>query len=75
MMVDSELKDLFFTHHLRKEIEITGYRQGDAPSFNIVNDQILSESMELTESLCSEDELKFGSCESSGKRHDSDDTG
>lgn len=64
-MVDSELKDLFFNHHLRKEIEISGNRQGGSSSFKIVNDQIVTESMELTESLCSEGEIKFGTCEAS----------
>lgn len=64
-MVNPELKELFFTHHLHKEIEIEVYPDSGNPLYKIKNDQIVSESMELTESLCSDGELKFGSCEAS----------
>lgn len=58
-MVDSELFDLFQKHHVDKQIEII-YDGGI-----ITNSEIFFESMEITESLCSESELRFGACESS----------
>lgn len=58
-MVESELFDLFPKHFIDKQIEIP-YSGG-----TITNSELFSESMELTESLCSESELRFGSCEAS----------
>ena len=58
-MVDSELFGLFQKQNVDKQVEIT-YSGG-----TITNKELFSESMELTESLCSESELRFGSCEAS----------
>ena len=58
-MVDTELFDLFPKQNIDKQVEIT-YSGG-----TITNSELFSESMELTESLCSESELRFGSCEAS----------
>ena len=58
-MVESELFDLFPKHFIDKQVEIS-YSGG-----TITNEELFSESMEITESLCSESELRFGSCEAS----------
>ena len=58
-MVDSELMDLFLKQSIDKQLEIT-YSGG-----TITNSELFDQSMELTESLCSESELRFGSCEAS----------
>lgn len=58
-MVNSELFELFPKHFIDKQVEIT-YSGG-----TITNTELFSESMELTESLSSESELRFGSCEAS----------
>ena len=58
-MVNSELFDLFPKHFVDKQVEIK-YSGG-----TITNTELFAESMELTESLCSESELRFGSCEAS----------
>lgn len=42
-------------------IDIDGYISGD---FSITNSNLIQESFSLTESLCSQDNLKFGLCES-----------
>lgn len=56
-MVEHELADLFSLSHIDKQIEIE-YDGGI-----ITNEELFSESLELTESLCSETELRFGACE------------
>ena len=58
-MVDYELSDLFKKQYIDKQIEIT-YDGG-----TITNSELFAESMQLTESLCSDSELRFGTCESS----------
>ena len=58
-MVDYELSDLFKKQCIDKQIEIT-YDGG-----TITNSELFAESMQLTESLCSDSELRFGACESS----------
>ena len=58
-MVKYELSDLFKKQYIDKQIEIT-YDGG-----TITNSELFSESMQLTESLCSDSELRFGACESS----------
>ena len=58
-MVDYELSDLFQNRYTDKQIEIT-YDGG-----TITNSELFAESMQLTESLCSDSELRFGACESS----------
>ena len=42
-------------------VDIDGYINGD---FSITNSNLIQESFSLTESLCSQDNLKFGLCES-----------
>lgn len=58
-MVESKLFDMFPKQHIDKQLEIA-YSDG-----TVTNKELFQESMELTESLCSENELRFGSCESS----------
>lgn len=58
-MIDYANKELFNTASIKKNITITG------PDFVITNDNIFAESLVLSESLNSEDELFFGSCEAS----------
>ena len=58
-MVDYELSDLFKKQYIDKQIEIT-YDGG-----TITNSELFAESMQLTESLCSDSELRFGACEAS----------
>lgn len=58
-MVNYELSDLFKKQCIDKQIEIT-YDGG-----TITNSELFAESMQLTESLCSDSELRFGACESS----------
>ena len=58
-MVNYELIDLFQNRLIDKQIEIA-YDGG-----TITNSELFAESMQLTESLCSDSELRFGTCESS----------
>lgn len=58
-MVENELLNVFPQQNLDKQLKIT-YSGG-----TITNKEICQESMELTESLCSEEELRFGTCEAS----------
>lgn len=58
-MVDYSLFELFQNDSVDKQIKIP-YSGG-----TITNDELFSESVELEEKLCSESELRFGSCEAS----------
>lgn len=58
-MIDYEYKDLFNGGSVSKKLLI----QFDDTT--ISNDKIYQEGFELTESLCSQNELRFGSCEAS----------
>lgn len=58
-MVDYKYSELYKQESIDKQMNIA-FDGG-----NITNDDIHSEQFELTESLCSESELRFGSCESS----------
>lgn len=58
-MVDYKYFDLFIKDSIDKQVKIE-YAGG-----TITNTELFSESMELTESLCSESELRFGCCEAS----------
>lgn len=60
-MVDYKYKDLFLKSHVDKQLRIAA----DDGLFTATNPDINWENFELTESLCSESELRFGSCESS----------
>lgn len=58
-MVDYTLRDLFYRQNVDKQFIIT---TDDGP-VTITNTELHQESFELTESLCSENELTFGACE------------
>lgn len=58
-MIEYEYADLFTQDTVDKQIVIE-YDGG-----TITNTELFSESMELTETLCSESELRFGACEAS----------
>lgn len=58
-MIEHIYKDLYNQDSVRKQMHIT-FDGGE-----ITNTELYSESFELTESLCSESELRFGSCEAS----------
>lgn len=60
-MVDYKYKDLFLKSHIDKQLKIAA----DDGSFTATNEDIHFEDFELTESLCSDSELRFGSCEAS----------
>lgn len=58
-MIDYKYADLFLEDSIDKQITIE-YEGG-----TIGNEELFSESMELSESLCSESALRFGCCEAS----------
>lgn len=60
-MVDYNYKDLFTKSHVDKQLRIAT----DDRLFTATNQDIHFEDFELTESLCSETELRFGNCEPS----------
>lgn len=60
-MVDYKYKDLFAKSHVDKQLRIAT----DDGMFVATNEDIHFEDFELTESLCSDSELHFGSCEAS----------
>lgn len=60
-MVDYKYKDLFWKPHIDKQLKIAT----DDGLFVATNEDIHFEDFELTESLCSDSELRFGSCEAS----------
>ena len=60
-MVDCIYNDLFYKRNTDKQLEIAT----DDELFIATNSDIKWENFELTESLCSETELQFGSCEAS----------
>lgn len=58
-MVDYSLQNLFYAPNVDKQLIIAT----DDGSVTITNTELHQESFELTESLCSENELTFGACE------------
>lgn len=60
-MVDFNHQDLFLRDNVAKQFHIVS----DDGLINITNTELHQEKLEITESLCSESELRFGSCESS----------
>lgn len=58
-MIEHTYKDLYNQDSVNKQM-IIAFEEGE-----ITNTELYSESFELTESLCSESELRFGSCEAS----------
>ncbi len=70
-MVDYEYQELFLKDSIDKQIHIVSdeyiiFKNGmKKPLIDITNKELHQEKFELTESLCSESELTFGSCEAS----------
>lgn len=60
-MIDYSNKELFYTDSTDKQL-LLHFDSENAP---ITNTDIFSESMTISESLCSEEQLRFGSCEPS----------
>lgn len=58
-MVDYKHADLFLKPHVDKQLRI----ETDDGSVTFLNEDIYWEEFEISESLCSEPDLKFGSCE------------
>lgn len=58
-MVDYQYSSLFLKDSVDKQLNIVS----DDGKINITNTELHQEKFELTESLCSESELKFGACE------------
>lgn len=58
-MIDYKYKELFYSGSAKKELFF------DFGEFQITNNRLYAEAFELYESLCSQNELKFGCCESS----------
>lgn len=58
-MVDYKYKDLFWKSHVDNQLKISS----EDGEFKATNSDIHWEDFELTESLCSESEIRFGSCE------------
>lgn len=58
-MVDYELKDLFLRDSTEKQLKIS------YGSTTITNEDLFGEEFTMEESLCSEQQLRFGSCEAS----------
>lgn len=61
ILINYKYKDLFLKSHVDKQLRIAT----DDELFVATNEDINWENFELTESLCSDSELRFGSCESS----------
>lgn len=53
-----DYKDLFYEDSIEKQVKITS----DDRLINITNEELDGENMELTESLCTAEQLTFGSC-------------
>lgn len=60
-MVNYKYAEAYYSDSIQKKLNIK-IKNTDT---EITNENIYSESMELTESICSESELRFGSCEAS----------
>ena len=60
-LINNNYKDLFWKSHTDKQLKIST----DDGMFTAVNSDIHWEDFELTESLCSDSQLRFGSCEAS----------
>lgn len=66
MQVDEALKELYKGDSERKELALDFYHRGESePFLSIGGNNILSESMKLSESLSNSENLDFGSCEAS----------
>lgn len=60
-MVDYKYRDLFGQSHIDKQLKIAS----DDGKFSVTNEDIHFEDFELEEGICSDLELRFGSCEPS----------
>lgn len=58
-MVDYKYADLFLQSSVDRQIKI------ETDSGTLTNEELFWENLEISESLCSENELRFGSCEAS----------
>lgn len=58
-MIDYKHKDLFWDSSITKQVTIT------CGNVSLTNDDLYNQEMTLEESLCSEQELRFGCCEAS----------
>ena len=68
LKIDQELKELYKSDSIEKHLILDFYRPGAAIPFLSLQDasgHIMSESMEIEESLSSSENLDFGSCEAS----------
>lgn len=64
--VSDNIKQLLMLDKVEKQLTVSfTYKGATAPFLILGNDQIVSESLRIDESLCSGEELSFGSCESS----------
>lgn len=67
IQVPEEIKELLKQRNVRKNCRVH-FPNGDSPlpdNGDITNINLVAESVEFTESICSQDELKFGLCEAS----------
>lgn len=64
IVISDDLKEKLLNNHVSNIIEITVW-DGLEQIKTFRNDRIVSESLELTQSICDEKELKFGGCISS----------
>ena len=58
-MIDFKYADLFKKNNVKKNLIL------DFGDFQIENNRLYEEAFEMTENLCTQDELRFGCCESS----------
>ena len=58
-MIDYQYEDLFKKDSVKKNLIV------DFGEFQIGNNRLYAESFELSESICLQDELRFGCCEAS----------
>lgn len=60
--IDSSTKNFIINNLVNNVLEITVYNEQDIPYMTITEENIVSESMVLKQSICDESDLKFGGC-------------
>ena len=60
--IDSSTKNFIINNLVNNVLEITVYNEQDVPYMTITEENIVSESMVLKQSICDESDLKFGGC-------------
>lgn len=60
--VDSSTKDFIINNLVNNVLDITVYDEQDVPYMTITEENIVNESMVLKQSICDENDLKFGGC-------------